>query len=435
MTDPLDLVRGANPVPELAPLPPATLARITWAIVARERRVSRRERLRGALRHGRFVAIAAGMVLLAGGTAAAVVALTEQPSAPPSGTLRALPGVRGPLRYHLVLEPDLSGGSVGWCLFGTVQLSAARQGGGSCGDVQLRGRPLVAIDAAQGASIVHLPPRQAGTLPRRVTLTYEQYAYLAYVTAPTVAAVRVDRGLTIRTRRDPQLPNGYRIAVWLREHLTHVTTVLRRRGTGLPSATQSVSQTLPSVPDPSAAVGLDARGRVLGPAGAPFAQLHLPGFFWQAQRSTGGERQPSRHAPGPGACEIDTARLGGVHLFFGSVVARVTGFPQLAGRTFTACAETRFATGGLAVDAAILVDAQHPGSRPAQIAAGTAVRAGVVNVPASTLGQPHALTARRAGGDAWLAIEAGGTLAQRIAILDGVRTCVHVGGPPCPAPR
>jgi hypothetical protein len=326
-----------------------------------------------------------------------------------------------PLHYHVTAVPDLNGGAVGWCLSDTEQVATGYETGSSCGDVQLLDHPIVAVDAGSGASLVNRPP--ARRLRVGTTLTYISYAELAYVTTAAVAAVRVTPSLTIRTRPDAQLPNGYRIAVWIRAHVVYRNVSRHRRGThGSPLTS--------TLPNPSAAVALDSSGHAIGLPGAPFARLHDAAPFWQAQRTSG--TQPSLHSPPAGACEINTSGLRHTQLFFGSVVQHVAGFPELAGRTFLSCAETQFGA-GLGVDAAVLLDAQHPGTRPEPIAGATAVRPGIVNLPTSTLGQPKALTARRVG-DAWLAIEAGGTLDQRIHILDRLHVCIHLGPVPCPSP-
>lgn len=427
MTDKFELLRAANPVPEPAPFAPEMRERIIGKVVARDRRTRPFQRLLMALTRGRVVALAAGALLLAGGTATAVVALTDQPSAPPSGSLHPGPGVTRSLSYHVVALPDLNGGAVGWCLFDSEQVPIGYEGGGSCGDVQLRGHSIVALDAGSGSSRVNRPP--AGRLRIGTRLTYVSYEYVAYVTTAAVAAVRVAPSLTIRTRPDYQLPNGYRIAVWIRAHLVY-RYVSRKRGRP-PAISRLVTNTLPSL-HVSDAVALDASGRVIGVPGAPFASLHDAATFWQAQRTS--SPRPSHHSPPAGACEIDTSGLPHIQLFFGSVVQHADGFPELDGRTFLSCAETQFGAGaGLGVDAAILLDAQHPGSLPEAIAGATTVGPGIVNVPSTALGQHKALTARRVG-DAWLAIEAGGTLGQRIRILNRLRVCVRLGPTPCPSP-
>ncbi|HVA30254.1 MAG TPA: hypothetical protein VMU58_03215 [Gaiellaceae bacterium] len=430
MTDIFELLRAANPVPEPAPLAEGVSAPMLGRIVARDRRMSLVARVRTALTGSRVLAIAGGAVLLAGGTAAAVVALSGQPSAPPTGSLGPLPGVPKPLRYQIVAVPDLNGGAVGWCFFDDEQLPLGTQGGGTCGDVQLPGRPIVASDAGQGAALVQRP-RPGELLHPGATPTYVSYAYLAFVTTANVTTVRVAPNLAIRTRPDAQLPNGYRIAIWIRSHLVH------RKASSLPRGTPRAAHHLPPIanytlPNPSGAVALNSSGHTIGLPGAPFAGLHDDATFWQAKHTSG--TQPSLHSPPPGACEIDTSSLRDIQLFFGSVVQHVHGFPQLAGRTFLSCAETQFgARKGVGVDAAILLDAQRPGRLPDPIADAVTVRPGIVNAPGSALDQHKSLTARRIG-DAWLAIEAGGSLQQRIHILDTLRACVHLGPSPCPEP-
>jgi hypothetical protein len=58
---------------------------------------------------------------------------------------------------------------------------------------------------------------------------------------------------------------------------------------------------------------------------------------------------------------------------------------------------------------------------------------GIVNAPDIGPVRRQALTARRVG-NAWLAIEARGTLSQRIHVLNQIHACIHLTGTPCPPP-
>ena len=352
----------------------------------------------GRLRRRRLL-IPVSVAILLAGSAAAIAVVENQPSAAPSGRLHRPPGVGTigplgvPLSYRIVATPNLNGGSVGWCIMDYVYLSHGTQGGGGCGDVVLSATTIVGADAGSGSSLI-TSPSEIDPRARSATLTYAKVADVAFVTTPQVAAVRVSPTLTIHTRRDGQLPNGYRIAVWIHESLVHQRVRLHVRH---PSLRPVGSPT--QVPDPFGAVALDASGHVVGAPFAPHPAFHDPASFWQPKPTRGVGPQPTLHAPPPGACEIDTGALTGVDLFFGSVVQHVHGFSQLAAKTYLSCAETQFAYRGWGVDSAILLDAQHPGARPEPLPDATPVahEPGVVNEPASDLGSGKALTARRVG--------------------------------------
>jgi hypothetical protein len=91
-------------------------------------------------------------------------------------------------------------------------------------------------------------------------------------------------------------------------------------------------------------------------------------------------------------------------------------FPeQIIGRAFLSCVDTEYYLHGWPLDAAILLDAAHPGSSPAAIAGLKAVPGapGFFNGPGDFHGD---LTATR-HGNAWLVVAGGSGPAQRILVL------------------
>ena len=287
MSDPFELVRAANPVPSPTAFPADARARITTAIVAH----TRDEHAGGivsALRRAarlRFFALAAGVMVVAGGTTAAIAVLSGQPSAPPSGAFTVPTGAtqRGvsgaPTHYSITATPDLNGGAVGWCLQDHFYFGQGRySGGGGCGHIQLADTAIVGVNAGSGSSLI-------GPLERRSRrLHYSSYSDLVYMTTARVAAVRVSPTLTIRTRADPQLPDGYRIAVAIHESITSVVAGQR-------------PQRRSSSPNPFAVVPLDGAGRPIPSHLAPFPPPREPGAFWQAQPTSGVGPQPTLHRP------------------------------------------------------------------------------------------------------------------------------------------
>jgi hypothetical protein len=158
---------------------------------------------------------------------------------------------------------------------------------------------------------------------------------------------------------------------------------------------------------------------------------------WQRRhgRSALGPRAPATKPP-PAACEIDPRGLSGAELYYGSVVVRVHGSPQLEGEPYLSCAYMQLHYRGYTVQAAVLLDARHPGRLPALLPDSQALRAQpeTVNEPQRSVQQP--ITARRIG-DAWLVVESvardgSSSLGERLAVLDKLSVCVRLHGTPCP---
>jgi hypothetical protein len=467
MSDSLDLLRAANPVPAPAAFASATQRRMIAAIVAHDppSQGGPLARLLRRLPRRRLYLIAVAAVLTAGCAAGAVAVLQGERSAPLSGALPGPPGGR----YSFSVIPSLGAGTVGWCIGEETQtppptlrrlarrlrsdieqvlasdraqlrrghLTQARrrqlmryvestlpdalrslapgryrsspllrefarayptgEGSGACGDAATRGRPIVAA-------------MSAGEAGRHVAL---------YLTAPEVAAVRVSPALTVLTSASPQLPDGYRFAV-----------VLEPKGRSGPVGV--------SGPRPVAA--LDRRGRVI-PAGRVPGEgetaIGQAAVYWQARhrRSVVGARTPAAKPP-PAACEIDTRRLRSATLYYGSVVVRVHGAPQLAGRPYLSCAYTQLYLRGYTVQAAVLLDARHPGRLPAGLPDSVALRSQPETANEPPRSGQQAITGRRIG-DAWLVVESldhrgSSTLAERLAVLERLGVCVRLHGPPCP---
>ena len=111
MSDPLDLLRAANPVPVPRAFASATQRRMIDAILTHER-TGRVSALLGRLSRRRLYLIAVTAVLAAGCTAGAVAVLHGESSAPLSGALPGPPGGR----YSFSAIPSLGAGTVGWCI-------------------------------------------------------------------------------------------------------------------------------------------------------------------------------------------------------------------------------------------------------------------------------------------------------------------------------
>jgi hypothetical protein len=137
----------------------------------------------------------------------------------------------------------------------------------------------------------------------------------------------------------------------------------------------------------------------------------LPTSSWQA---------PAQ--PPPGACSLTVVSLAGLTPRFGHVVTSLAPTPGIAGGGYASCVDTEYSFAHSSLDAAVLLDAAQPGSAlPAALPGATAVihHPGLVSAP-SWNGQ---ILARRVG-DAWLAVEGGASLRERVEILSHLRARV-----------
>jgi hypothetical protein len=485
MNDPIDLVRAANPVPQAQPREEDARRRMTAAIVSQEVGRGRFARLRRRLPRARLWVPAVAVLLIAGGTAEALGLLNGTPSAAPNGTLRTLT-TSGHLvatgSYSITAIPDLSGGAVGWCfidrqsqtrtavplpaseinaelkrarahirallsgrvllpgraghpgqpltpaqrrtlryeyprlrrLLGTGSLSGLNTTSISCSGVAVPGRSIIAQDGGS-----------SGSTSGRVLVTLTSYVFM---TTRQVAAVRVSPTLTILTRADKQLPNGYRIAIAVRQTESKAP---RRRTPSALRAVQRPRQAGGGRYHAPTALGYD--GRPIPTHREPW-KLSDAAVFWQHKPPPKAIRIPPPKAPPSGACEININALHDASPFFGEVVKHIQAFPQLEGTTFLSCANIEFAYQGEGVTAALLVDAQHPGARPGPLPNATEVARApeTFNEPIDE-GRSQFITGKRVGG-AWLLVQASGSIAQRIAILNRLGTCIRLSGAPCPPP-
>jgi hypothetical protein len=436
--DPIEVVRAANPVPDpsadprSALAPPARRRRVETILAtdpdSRER-VAWAARARPGWRHGaRALTLLAFMALLTGGAAAAAVLLGgTHPSAPLAGALPEPRRSLGPTSYRIGVTPDIAGGHVGWCDqvdFTTRERSLGHGhferlyggGAGGCGRGPTVAEPFIDADVVSGSG---------GREGRHFSY---QVAY--YLTAPQVAAVRASPTLTILTRPEPRLPDGYRVAVGFPqvEHGGSPQAIgafnpVALAADGRKLATRHLSGGTPWVPDPTVAWQR-----------SPQVSLHM--LFALPPRSAGrapGQRVLVRRSPPAGSCAIDSSRLHGAQQQLGNVVLRVRPVPQVIGRAYLSCIDTVITDRGWAVDVALLLDAHHPGTLPAPLPGATPVAGhpGVVNEQSGIFGD---ITGRRVG-DAWLVVESSSrlalrtsALAQRLAVLDALYTCVKLNG-------
>ena len=128
--------------------------------------------------------------------------------------------------------------------------------------------------------------------------------------------------------------------------------------------------------------------------------------------------------------------LSSAKLYYGSVVVHVHGSPQLEGKPYLSCAYMQLYYRGYTVQAAVLLDARHPGQLPALLPDSVVLgsQPETVNEPQRSTQQP--ITGRRIG-DAWLVVESidregSSALAERLAVLKKLIVCVRLHGTLCP---
>jgi hypothetical protein len=435
--EPIDLVRAANPVPD-----PSADPRSALAPPARQRQVERilatdpnsRERAawtadaRSGWRHGaRALALLAFVALLTGGAAAAAVLLSDtHSSAPLAGALPEPKQSLGPTSYRIGFTPDIAGGHVGWCdqvdftmrerSLGHGHFERLYGGGVSgCGRAPTVAEPFIDADVVSGSG---------GREGRHFSY---QVAY--YLTAPQVAAVRASPTLTILTRPEPRLPDGYRVAVGFPQvegggspQAIGAFRSVALAANGRELATRRLPGGTPWIPDPTVSWQR-----------SPQVSLHMLDVIPRFASRARGQRVLVRSSPPAGPCAIDSSHLRGAQQQLGSVVLRVRPVPQVIGRAYLSCIDTVIADRGWAMDVALLLDAHHPGTFPAPLPGATPVarHPGVVNEQSGIFGD---ITGRRVG-DAWLVVESSSRLAlrtsalpQRLAVLDALRPCVRLNG-------
>ncbi len=132
-------------------------------------------------------------------------------------------------------------------------------------------------------------------------------------------------------------------------------------------------------------------------------------------------RRPG-HAP-KGACAISASPLPGLIAQSGRVVTHVVSFSGLIGQPFLSCVDTQFTLNSSPLDAGVVLDATHPGTAPAALPAMKPLpgHSGVFQA----LGWDGRLLGRRTH-NAWLVVEGGSSVQQRLTVLEHLHASVQV---------
>ena len=359
---------------------------LVHAITQLETRPARTSRW-GRMRSHPLPAIVAALVF-AGTATAGVISITSERSARLAGQVprQAGPGsphawgLEGGERYRITVWPVLQGGVSGVCAM-IVFEGPRGVGYGSCGAPY----PTTAMP--------YLAPSGRTAYPNGIITKGGALEY--FLTGPNVAAVRIGTHLIITPRREPGLPAGDRAVVfYLPAGSPEIDPPwFPTEQLGLPRGAKTLSVV---------AVGRNGAPIPVNQGAQPF---RLPSRYWERP-----EKPPS------GACAL--AAPSSYRAYRGTTAARLESEKDVEGAALTSCLSVDYKVAGTTLTAAVLVNAKSPTSAPPALfgASPVAGQPGLVNreedtgLHSSTL---IAFTARR-DGPAWIVVEGGRGLAQRI---------------------
>ncbi len=254
--------------------------------------------------------------------------------------------------FNIRLVPSFTVGYVGWCI---VPEEGRRTGGSACGGPPFSSSPFLE-EFGWGS-----PPSHHETM--------------IDVTTPQVAAIRLD-GRVVQTVALPGLPYGLRAA-----RIVVPFEALQHREDGM-------------------SVAIDAAGQPIAPGPAGY-ERRAPVGSW---------RYPGR--PAHGVCGLHASGAPEFSVRGGEVLTALRALPgEIVGHAFLPCVETEFRFQNVPVDAEVLLDATHPGTRPAPLPDWRPV-AGAPGFFAEGAGA----TATRYA-NTWLLARQGSSLAERIRLL------------------
>ena len=357
----------------------------------------------------RPLAVVVAALMICGSAAAAALSLGSA-SEPLSGQV---PGrhLGGPLaaqlqsvagdRYQITVLPELSAGAAGWDTGFAFSRNGKLESGGQAGGLY----PTASNPIFGGTGIGYIPARPSTGASVAFSLT-----------GPTAAAIRFD-GRTIQTFTSARLPTGDRAAVFFMPAGAPTPVVAG----GFPQITGGTIQ-VPAGPGrstrpiPAASlVALDATGQII-PSSPSNTDAFPPTVFWQAPDAvTASNHQPPYHGPthpGAGACELGQSGLQGLTPEWGHTLAKITPVTDAQGELLLSCIDTHYYLNGWPLTAAVLLNAQDPGSTPGPLP-------GAAPVPgtANTVDVPTAGISGRRVGNAWLVVSGGSGATQRLSVL------------------
>ena len=373
-------------------------------------------------RPSRPVAILLVALVITGSAAAAVLSLTGSASQPVMGrvpgaiTSASLAGYG----YTISVSPSLAAGTAGW------QPWIVYSRTGSSGYGQMGGG--VWYPAATD------PVFGGGSAPGGCIPCFARGNPVEYVlTSPQVWAVRVG-SRTIRTVGSRALPTGDRAAVFFIPAKGPVF-VIPANGPVPVGEHPPGMKNVPTI----AVLPLARSGQVIGtrlttpPDEPPTLTWMAPDAvtrWWPLPGFTVPYHHPGYHGrthPSPGVCELAQHGLPALHAQFGHTIATISPVHDALGEVFLSCIDTEYYLHGWPLQAAVLLDGHRPGQILGPIPGARPVpgQPGIVNLatgqfPSSLFSRNFGVTAKRVG-KAWLVIQGGSGLAQRVQVLNSLR--------------
>ena len=377
-------------------------------------------------RPSRPMAVLLVALVIAGSAAAAVLSLSSsQPlvgRVPGAITPASLAGYS----YTIAVTPSLPAGTVGWeslIIYARTGTNNYNQKGGTL-----------------GYPSATRPNFGGGTGPDSCPVCFARGNAVTYVlTGPQVFAVRIG-SQTIRTITSPALPTGDRAAVVFIPARGRVFLIPADGPVPVLKHPPGVKNVLVLAVDP-----LARSGQVIPthftpyPDGPPPLTWMAPDAlsrWWPLGEFTVPYQGPGYHAPTrprPGVCELAQHSLPALHAQFGDTVAWISPVNDALGEVFLSCVDTEYYLDGWPLQAAVLLDGHRPGKVLGPIPGARPVpgQPDTVNLPLGRVPRNYdtpisadspqfSLTAKRVG-NAWLVVQGGSGLAQRVHVLNALR--------------
>ena len=403
-------------------------------------------------RPSRPMAVLLAALVIAGAGGAAVVSLRSA-SQPLAGRVSGAitPASLAGYSYTIAVTPSLAAGTAGWeSLIIYTRTGASIQPPQSGGTLVQPGPSGGTLGYPTATS----PVFGGGTGPDSCPVCFARGNAVTYVlTGPQAFAVRIG-SQTIRTITSPALPSGDRAAVVFipakgRVFLfpAHGPVPVLKPPPGIKNvffvpveplarSGQSIAPRL----TPSAGCSRAARGRCSESVyEAPPSTWMAPDAlsrWWPLGEFTVPYQGPGYHAPTrprPGVCELAQRGLPALHVQFGHTVAWIAPVPDALGEVFLSCVDAEYWMDGWPLQAAVLLDGHRPGQVLGPIPGARPVSGhpDMVNLPLGRVplnydapisadSPQFSLTAKRVG-NAWLVVQGGSGLAQRVQVLNALR--------------
>jgi hypothetical protein len=383
---------------------------------------------RGWLRgRSRPVAVLLVALVIAGSAAAAVLSFSS--SQPLAGTV---PGPIAPASlagysYTIAVTPSLPAGVAGWESLIIYSRTGASiqppQGGGTL-----------------GYPTATRPDFGGGTGPDSCPVCFARGNAVTYIlTGPQVFAVRIG-SQTIRTITSSALPSGDRAAVLFIPAKGRVFLYPALGPVPVGKQPSGMKNVLFVAVEPLARSGQALRThfpRFLdGPPPLTWMAPDASSRWWPLGDFTVPYQGPGYHAPTrprPGICELAQHGLPALHVQFGHTIASIAPVPDALGEVFLSCVDAEYWMNGWPLQAAVLVDGHRPGQVLGPIPGARPVpgQRDMVNLPLGRVplnydtpiaadSPQFSMTAKRVG-NAWLVVQGGSGLWQRVQVLKSLR--------------